>query len=66
MNVIYFLLILHVDLFWMLEARGSKRKAKNFKDEEYYISSVPTNRVCYNVLLDSFFFFLNLIPRALI
>ncbi|XP_022749200.1 putative DEAD-box ATP-dependent RNA helicase 29 [Durio zibethinus] len=27
----------------MKEARGSKRKAKNFKDEEYYISSVPTN-----------------------
>ncbi|XVF37061.1 hypothetical protein REPUB_Repub19eG0113300 [Reevesia pubescens] len=26
------------------EARGSKRKAKNFKDEDYYISSVPTNR----------------------
>ncbi|KAG4210806.1 hypothetical protein ERO13_A02G068600v2 [Gossypium hirsutum] len=25
------------------EARGSKRKARNFKDEEYYISSVPTN-----------------------
>ncbi|EOY16526.1 Hydrolases, acting on acid anhydrides, in phosphorus-containing anhydrides,ATP-dependent helicases,nucleic acid binding,ATP binding,RNA binding,helicases isoform 6 [Theobroma cacao] len=25
------------------EARGSKRKATNFKDEEYYISSVPTN-----------------------
>ncbi|XP_012065044.1 putative DEAD-box ATP-dependent RNA helicase 29 isoform X2 [Jatropha curcas] len=25
------------------KARGSKRKAKNFKDEEYYISSVPTN-----------------------
>ncbi|KAF2300349.1 hypothetical protein GH714_012274 [Hevea brasiliensis] len=25
------------------EARGSKRKAKSFKDEEYYISSVPTN-----------------------
>ncbi|XWS23637.1 hypothetical protein CRYUN_Cryun28dG0032000 [Craigia yunnanensis] len=27
----------------MKDARGSKRKAKNFKDEEYYISSVPTN-----------------------
>ncbi|TYG78832.1 hypothetical protein ES288_D02G092500v1 [Gossypium darwinii] len=25
------------------EARGSKRKARSFKDEEYYISSVPTN-----------------------
>ncbi|PPS10488.1 hypothetical protein GOBAR_AA10157 [Gossypium barbadense] len=25
------------------KARGSKRKARNFKDEEYYISSVPTN-----------------------
>ncbi|XP_015582528.1 putative DEAD-box ATP-dependent RNA helicase 29 isoform X2 [Ricinus communis] len=25
------------------KARGSKRKAKSFKDEEYYISSVPTN-----------------------
>ncbi|XP_018851376.2 putative DEAD-box ATP-dependent RNA helicase 29 isoform X1 [Juglans regia] len=25
------------------EARGSKRKAKSFKDEEYFISSVPTN-----------------------
>ncbi|KAK4745076.1 hypothetical protein SAY87_011388 [Trapa incisa] len=23
--------------------RGSKRKARNFKDEEYYISSIPTN-----------------------
>ncbi|XP_012482495.1 putative DEAD-box ATP-dependent RNA helicase 29 isoform X1 [Gossypium raimondii] len=26
-----------------VEARGSKRKARSFKDEEYYISSVPTN-----------------------
>ncbi|XP_039071409.1 putative DEAD-box ATP-dependent RNA helicase 29 isoform X2 [Hibiscus syriacus] len=26
-----------------IKARGSKRKARNFKDEEYYISSVPTN-----------------------
>ncbi|GMI78353.1 DEAD-box RNA helicase 29 [Hibiscus trionum] len=25
------------------ETRGSKRKARDFKDEEYYISSVPTN-----------------------
>ncbi|KAJ4700843.1 DEAD-box ATP-dependent RNA helicase 29 [Melia azedarach] len=25
------------------ETSGSKRKAKSFKDEEYYISSVPTN-----------------------
>ncbi|OMO57173.1 hypothetical protein COLO4_35483 [Corchorus olitorius] len=25
------------------EARGSKRKATNFRDEEYYISLVPTN-----------------------
>ncbi|WCJ41235.1 DEAD-box ATP-dependent RNA helicase 29 [Euphorbia peplus] len=25
------------------EGRGSKRKATNFKDEEYFISSVPTN-----------------------
>ncbi|KAF8026524.1 hypothetical protein BT93_F3113 [Corymbia citriodora subsp. variegata] len=25
------------------EARGSKRKSRNFKDDEYYISSIPTN-----------------------
>ncbi|KAJ4966017.1 hypothetical protein NE237_017866 [Protea cynaroides] len=25
------------------EVRGSKRKARSYKDEEYYISSVPTN-----------------------
>ncbi|KAK3426276.1 hypothetical protein EUGRSUZ_F02760 [Eucalyptus grandis] len=24
-------------------ARGSKRKSRNFKDDEYYISSIPTN-----------------------
>ncbi|OVA10780.1 Helicase [Macleaya cordata] len=28
----------------MLEISGSKRKAKSFKDEEYFISSVPTNQ----------------------
>ncbi|XVF39171.1 hypothetical protein PTKIN_Ptkin01aG0014000 [Pterospermum kingtungense] len=27
------------------ESRGTKRKAKNFKDEEYYISSVPKNHL---------------------
>eukprot|EP00268_Persea_americana_P013770 TRINITY_DN1611_c0_g1_i4.p1 TRINITY_DN1611_c0_g1~~TRINITY_DN1611_c0_g1_i4.p1 ORF type:complete len:788 (+),score=170.54 TRINITY_DN1611_c0_g1_i4:1861-4224(+) len=26
------------------EVRGSKRKAKSFKDDEYYISSIPTNQ----------------------
>lgn len=25
------------------KARGSKRKSRNFKDDEYYISSIPTN-----------------------
>ena len=29
----------------MLGGSSSKRKAKTFKDEEYFISSVPTNRV---------------------
>lgn len=29
----------------MIGCSGSKRKAKTFKDEEYFISSVPTNRV---------------------
>ncbi|KAF9609319.1 hypothetical protein IFM89_015574 [Coptis chinensis] len=28
----------------MLEGRGYKRKAESFKDEEFYISSVPTNQ----------------------
>lgn len=27
------------------DVRGSKRKERNFKDEEYYISSVPKNHV---------------------
>ncbi len=37
----------------MLEVCGSKRKAKNFKDEENYISSVPTNHVRCTSFLSS-------------
>lgn len=37
-------------LSWMLEV-GSKRKATSFKDDEYYISSVPTNHVRCSIFL---------------
>ena len=37
----------------MLEVCGSKRKAKSFKDEEYFISSVPTNHVGYTSFVSS-------------
>ena len=38
---------------WMIGGSGSKRKAKTFKDEEYFISSVPTNHVGYLSLMPS-------------
>lgn len=35
----------------IMAVSGSKRKAKTFKDEEYFISAVPTNQVGYSVLV---------------
>lgn len=38
--------IFYLNCYWMVTgARGTKRKAENFKDDEYFISSIPSNHV---------------------
>lgn len=39
-------------LWVYVEVRGSKRKAKSFKDDEYYISSIPTNQVGFSSFIN--------------